>query len=227
MATIQITQSNLIDDRVPTTLFIGTRSGTDQDDRPFSETYYGASEFDVLNLMVTGFAAAAFDAHPAASCLQSHLDIRAVLARFGITPIRAAEVFAKIHAAGPGETDAFSSFFSPQEIARGYVRFNPDVRVEVFEYKPVAVTTFNNRKPATIDVIYYDTKNGMAIAREFDNLVGYYPLENAENPHPDDYAWKEGFDFESITPDQAEAISHAGWPDIVAAFESRGAVCDA
>jgi len=229
MATTPITGANRIDDRAPASVFVGICSapcGSQSDDQTITETYYGDSEAEVVAEMVREFASTAFDKHPAASCLQTHVDLEAVMGRFGISPARAREVASTIRTADADNLKAFSSYFTNAEIIRGYSRLNPDERVEVVQYNPSAISTFNHRKPNRINVIYYDTVNGMAIARDVDDLFGFYPLENATQPHPDDYDWSNGFDFEFLSPDQAEALTKIGHGDIVEKFASMGVVCE-
>lgn len=225
MARLKVTNPNQIDEAAPKVLFVGfhrIQDGENLDTREF----YGTDEDSVLRQICDAYAAEAIDNMPAAAVLQEHVDLKALLENLRFTADRAEEVKSQILDANPDELGAFSSYFTSAEIIRAYLRLNPDEEIEVIEYSPVSVRKFSSVKPANVDVIFYDTDGGIAIAREGDELIGYFQLENVDNPHPHDYEWENGFQFEFITPDQAEVLRQRGHGDIVEIFERQGAVCE-
>jgi hypothetical protein len=223
MARLKVTNPNQIDEAAPKVLFVGfhrIQDGENLDTREF----YGTDEDSVVRQICDAYAAEAIDTMPAASVLQEHVNLKALLENLRFTAKRAEEVSAQILGACPDELGSFSSYFTPAEIIRAYLRLNPDEDIEVIEYSPVSVSKFSSVRPANIEVIFYDS--GMAISREGEELIGYFQLENVDNPHPHDYEWENGFQFEFITPDQAEVLRQRGHADIVDIFENRGAVCE-
>lgn len=225
MAKLKVTNPNQISETAHQILFIGFHRIPDGEDLDIRE-FYGTDEDSVLRQICDSYAAEAIDNMPAASVLQEHVNLKALLENLRLTPDRAEEVSSQILGANPDELGTLSSYFTPAEIIRAYLRLNPEEEIEVIEYSPVSVSTFSSVKPADIEVIYYDHAAGMAISREGDELIGYYQLENVANPHPHDYAWADGFQFEFIDPRQAEALRQRGHSDIVEIFEKRGAVCE-
>lgn len=222
MAKIKVTDPDKIN---PSHMYVGVRK-FDQNGGTSYQYYHGATEESVLHAMCQAFAAEAIDKMSAASALQQHLDIRAVLKNLRFSPERAEEVANEIREARPKDLEPFSNYFTYAEIIRAYLRLNKDERIEVVEYRPHAVTTFATVKPAQIDVVYYDHTNRMAIAKNGLQLIGYYQLERVGHPHPDDYEWDNGFDLEFISPDQAAALKRRGFDEIVDCFEAIDAICE-
>lgn len=222
MAKVKVTDP---DDINPSHIYVGVRE-IDQNDGTSYQYYHGATEEGVLHAMCQAFAAEAIDKMSAAADLQGHLDIRAVLQRLRFSPERAEEVATAIREARPEDLQPFSYYFTYAELIRAYLRLNKDERIEVVEYEPHAVSTFASVKPAQINVIYYDKTNGMAIAMNGLQLIGYYQLECVGHPHPDDYEWDNGFDLEFISPDQAAALKRRGFDEIVDCFEAIDAICE-
>lgn len=225
MARLKVTNTNRISEAAHQVLFVGFHRISDGDDLDIRE-FYGTDEESVLRQIADSYAAQAIDSMPAASVLQEHVNLKALLENLRFTPDRAEEVSSQILEANPDEHGTLSSYFTPAEIIRAYLRLNPEEEIEVIEYSPVSVGTFASVKPADIEVIFYDHAAGMAISREGDELIGYFKLENVPNPHPHDYEWENGFQFEFIDPRQAEALRQRGHSDIVEIFEERGAVCE-
>jgi len=205
------------------TLYSGILTGPAID----AQQFHGTSEADVLAQIRTAFAAEALDNLPGVKVIHDHLDIEAQLRRLRLTPNRIEELAERIRSTTPDTLGTFSDLLTDQEVIRGYLGINTDENIEIARYQLDTITTLANRKPAAINVIHYDIESGMAIALEgLEHLVGYYQIGRTDTPHPDDYEWDNGFDFSFITPQQAEAISAAGFPDIVTRYDRMGAVCE-
>lgn len=222
MATTKINDPSTIN---PSHFYVGVREIDDNGGTRY-QYYHGVTEENVLFQMCDEFAAEAINKMPAAEDLQGHLDLRAVLQRLRLSPVRAEKVSKAIREARPKNLGIFSSYLTYAEIIRAYLRLNKDERIEVIGYTPTEVTSFASVKPAAINVIYYDHESGLAIAKNGLQLIGFFQLERVDNPHPDDYEWDNGFDFEFITPAQADALRQLGHTDIVEHFEECGAVCE-
>ncbi len=221
MARISIRSNDQINALSVKAAFVGTH--TLESGR--SIIYHGGDESEVLRKMCSEFAAEFIDTLPGVTVLRSHVSVYDLLKRLALTDDRATEVAKQIATATPREVERLTPFLTEAEIIRGYLRHNADESIEVVEFKPEALITYANRKPARVNVIHYDKHNRMAISRDLDDLIGFYQInDHDEDPHPDDYEWDNGFDFEYLSLDQAETLKTLGHTDIVEKFERRGAV---
>jgi len=211
-------------------IFYGIRSqivsGNESQPDPI-QVFYGQSERQVLAKMAMGFAEDFLNRMAAVSAPHDHVDFKAVLRALRLTEERVSEVSTSILNTPKEQLEPFSDYLTVHEIVRGYLAHNRDEIVEIAECTPTKVTQIGACKPAHINIIHIDSAGGIAFAREGDDLVGYYAIDQkSQHPHPDDYEWDNEFDFEFITPADAEHLKKAGHGDIVEMFDQRGAVCD-
>jgi hypothetical protein len=147
------------------------------------------------------------------------------LKSLGITGDRQKELATQIRATDPDERHDLFHLFTFKEIVQAYSKFfddEEDISVEEVEVNKAGAST--GQIPQHVHVIHYDIKAGMAISVENGNLIGYFGI--GKTPAPYEYEWDNGFDFDFITPDQAEALKRAGHSDIVSRFERSGSVCE-
>lgn len=228
MATTQINDTDSLPEGIPDLIWFGVHSYPGMGENTGStmhRTFYGFNKTLVMKEICRAFADRALDRLPALRGFQNRDDLAVFLGILGLTPERIEVVADEIRQSSTENLD-LSTLLTDEEVIRGYLRHHPEENIEITMYKPTAVSTYSNKIPDHVNVICYDHAGGIAMSLEQGNLIGYFAIERVREPHPSDYEWDNGFDFEFITPADAEAIKKAGHPEVVEYFERIGGISE-